>query len=1246
MDTDNNENIDETSPEFEPLNSVLDNEDSNDESISGMSDLVSVGSPVQLVSTENHETNSNGFESDKNSIEKSLKSPLDKNGILNHKNDNPNIEPNDKTSDNTEKPKSNDLKFKNKVQSSRERRHSDSREKSSTHRSKDRNSSRHRSSSREKSNTHISKDSNSTSHRSSSQEKNDHKKYNSRRSKDRTNSSSSSHDKHRDSNDKDKKQRRSKKSHHSDRDRTPKRDRKDSRSDKKEKSSSLCKEPKSLNGNRSDDESNGGGSSKQKSSIHKYKSSTSDKSKSSSSNHKSSRKDNGSKDVVDKLKDKTSKSSDSSSYKNGQTDIKKRKLSLEEPNNSNVEEKKLKWNELRSTFMTNDEQDAANILLSMREIPFESSQNEIITENIIFIENSSTNENLKLSMNTTENKLEVQENNLKSNENINEKEKLNLKTNDSEVLKSIDFINSNCKDVSKNNPSFKKACLEIIKSNSSYKNANSLHSSSIENVKIDLLPNKKVESVEGLKLETNSTENIEMNLDPIKQVESVEDVKFQINSIENTKLDLKPCNEQVELKDVKVKTSFTHHVEKKFSNKQIELVNDVNLQLLNSIENVTIDLKQNKQVELAKDIKLQSSSIEDNEMYSKFSNVEDIKLQTRSNVDSEQNKQFGSIKNVKLHHIRSTENIKIDSEPIKQVELGEEIKLKSNSIKNVKIELDKQVEQVNKEKEVKPLNVKINNSGVNYMTSECISNNILKVPKLKLKLSSTIMRQEKRKKHHKSNDTKYKKIKSSKSNIFDDVPVIDTVKTALTCKQNDQKYKCDVDIEIKESVNSPCNHISQHKKCEIRNTQLLISNDSMYTFKGFSHEEAVPCKNYKLLKDFIKNVQSKITNAIDDVEMKDYACTDEISRDVEDKPKDKSNCSIINCGKSQSLVFLSENNHNLTKDDGFNDTTYSDEMNLDVENEFKSSVCTDENNYPITDSNGFKSLASLGKNRHIIIDDIVPNNLSCVKKNEHQTVDDDNHKSSACTNKKNHIAIIEKNTDTNVPTTIINDDEFKGFSSTDIKEDQQLFKKRKLVYAQLMKLKKIAKGFKGFSEKEAQISIGYTFLKQQLELAKQQNNVNDLSKNVASGKNGIQNGRKLNDVMAIICDQNRDDDDVTTRSNPTNIFTNSNDNNTAPDQTNDQPNNDNNTTPSQTINQSNNENITSPNQTNSQPNNDDKSYSPAIINNNHDISTSNNWVVQQEMKYKLLPVKVKLERMLEYNCNSEKFFIKCLNTFN
>jgi len=144
------ENIEETSPEFEPLTSVLHNENSN-ESISGFSDLNSVGSPMNIVLKESHDANSNGFETNKYFIEDQQQTLLDKNGIINHKNDSTNItlENVTKISNNTEQFITNDSKLKSK-HSSRTSRPTGSQEKSSTHRSKDHSSSSHRSRSREK----------------------------------------------------------------------------------------------------------------------------------------------------------------------------------------------------------------------------------------------------------------------------------------------------------------------------------------------------------------------------------------------------------------------------------------------------------------------------------------------------------------------------------------------------------------------------------------------------------------------------------------------------------------------------------------------------------------------------------------------------------------------------------------------------------------------------------------------------------------------------------------------------------------------------------------------------------------------------------------------------------------------------------------------------------------------------------------------------------------------------------------
>lgn len=502
-----------------------------------MSDLVSVGSPIQFNFKEYQDANSNGFETDKNSNEKpSQPISIDKNGI-NHKKDSPNIilDDDSKSSTNHEKLKNTDLVSKNKHQSSSISKHTSRKEKNSTHRSKDRNSS---------------------SHRSTSREKNDTKKRNSSSSKDGKNKSHNRH--HNESKDKDKKHKHDKKSHHSDRDKTPKRDRKDSRSDKKEKSSSLCKEPKSLNGNRSDDESNAGGSSKQKSSIHKNKSSTSDKSKSSSSNHKSSRKDNGSKDVVDKPKDKysMSKSSNRSSHKSG----KNRKRSLEEnsklSNNAGVERKKPKWNDLESSFRTNDEKDALDVLLSMSAISYEPSSNEVRTESIIFVENTSLKTSVKLPINILENKLETEE---CKNQN-NEEENVDLKTRNLDLTQ-FDLVDSVIEKIILEiiNSMLNKVCTDDIEKYSVSCEDVKLENSSIENVEITSESNKLVKLVVIDEKETKLT-NAKVNLCVIQNTSNCDSDE----TLKVPKLKLKLLPNQIEsIRKGKRKKSESKIIKKK-----------------------------------------------------------------------------------------------------------------------------------------------------------------------------------------------------------------------------------------------------------------------------------------------------------------------------------------------------------------------------------------------------------------------------------------------------------------------------------------------------------------------------------------------------------------------------------------------------------------------------------------------------------------------------------------------------------
>jgi len=482
-DIENVDNIEETSPEFEPLTSVLDNDNSNDESISGMSDLVSVGSPVQIVSKENNDTTSNGFETNTNPIENLLQTPFDKNGIVNHKIKNTNNESNSTNfiSNNSEKLKTNDLKSKSKHHSSRTSGHTNSEDKSSSNRSKNRNS---------------------NNHRSTSREKNDVKKRSNSSSKDRKNGS---HTKHRsNSKDKDKKNKH-KKSHQTDRDKTSKRDRKDSRSDKKEKSSSLCKEPKSLNGNRSDDESNAGGSSKQKSSINKNKSSTSEKSKSSSN-----QKDNSSKEVVNKSKDKSSMSSSShsSSQINNETNKKRHKHAVEDKfNNSNIVERKIKVTNNQNSSMTYKEQDAVNTLLSIGFTTTDISQNN----SKIFVKNSIMDKILN-NMDTAEGVIDVEENidQIFSSSVDNKQENINSIKDCSKSSQPFDSIGNVSKiDASKTNSSFHEGCVVDVKKTLPCKNQK-LETNFNECVEIYSEANKHNELIVDKK--EVKTNNAEINL--------------------------------------------------------------------------------------------------------------------------------------------------------------------------------------------------------------------------------------------------------------------------------------------------------------------------------------------------------------------------------------------------------------------------------------------------------------------------------------------------------------------------------------------------------------------------------------------------------------------------------------------------------------------------------------------------------------------------------------------------------------
>lgn len=1139
-----------------------------------MSDLVSIGSPIQSGSKENHDTNSNGFENDKNCTEKPQQISLNENGTIDHKNDSASIKLNIKMSNDTEK-QNNDPKLKNKHNSSRKSKHSNSQEKSSTLNSKDRNS--------------------SSSQRSTSQENHNIKKSNSSNSKDRKSSSHSKH--HSDSKDKSKKHKHEKKSHHNDRDKTPKRDRKDSRSDKKENSSSLCKEPKSLNGNRSDDESNaGGGSSKQKSSVHKNKSSTSDKSKSSSNHHKNNRKDNGNKEVVDKPKDKSYKDVDkykdktkgkkdidklknknnkdadklklsknkdvdkpkdnstkdinkskcydnkdivnkfkdnsykngdklknkvnkdiidkpednvnklqginvkkvdklkinddnhvvykhktldvlnyktsisespSSSNKNNQIDTKKDESLPEEESilpiiNQSTEKKETRWNNFRNGFITNDEEDAANVLLAMSTIPYFEG-NEVITENIIFVENTSSTETL--SSNTTTAQLDVKEHNItkkvQSDENDLIKENVHSMIESSKKSPSCNSIDSISKEyTSKINDS----CVLMVVDNEScplscndvkLANTNSEDIASEHYKQTEIVVEDKDEPKTSNILVEKETNMYDKTLKENKLINDSKKIKSSNNENENSeKIVLSRVFTPIDVKSLS--TEKTEQVTQKSEDK---IINTVNTNKIISTES-TVDIKNH-------DGNMMSDSEE------KLNETKQVNLVTSQN-----------------------ENI---------------LDKKNNTQISVIIDNVEKVQQ----------NSNLNSESI-QITNKCHSNEILEQKTILNIFPSQIdsNKKGKRKNHDANHDYEVKKLKLSNSNESS-APIIDiTSKNAQYI--NEQNSICATDIEMKDSDDTNKSSIQLlHSKHENKLTHIYDNDELLNSFNGFSHTEAIPCKNFERLQNLINILQKEITN--NDTSEEDDSSDHSSDHDSDD----------------------------YSSDDDYEDS--SDEDNDD-------------------------------------------------------------------------------------------DYGFKGFTYTDIRSCES----RDIVHTQLIKLKD-SLNFKGFSENEAKICYGYEFVKHNLEHAQKQNYVENQQKNIACGGNG----KIFNETVTRVYENNKDNDNEKEH----NIDKKKDHNIDKQEDHNIDKEKDHNVDKEKNHNtikeidhstdKDSNKDIVQNevyNQLNENFNKEISVHSPTVNNNNHDITASNHWVVEQEMKYKLLPVKVKLERLFEYKINSK--YILLIFKFN
>ncbi|XP_060880322.1 biorientation of chromosomes in cell division protein 1-like 1 isoform X2 [Metopolophium dirhodum] len=737
--------------------------------------------------------------------------------------------------------------------------------------------------------------------------------------------------------------------------------------EEKKKSSSLCKEPKLLNGHRSDDESNSGGSSKHKSTIHKNKSSSSDKTKSSSSNHKSSRRDNNSADVVDKSKDKSlSKNSSNNDIVNKSKD-----KSLSKISHRIVDKSKDKYlsKHLSSTDIKRSKDKSLSKNSTSSDIDKFKKRSLSKNSSCIDIVEKSKNKSLSKNFSSTD-------------------------IIDNSKIKSSLMKITKCSDV-----------VEKTKDNSLSKNSSSSsHKSNHTDTK-----RLKLSQAETNESPTNKVSEIE-----IKPEESEEPEKSEWNDFRNSVM----TNDEQDAANVLLSMSAIS-----YESSHSEIITE-NIIFIENSSPIIETLNTTKTVN--------ELEIEENSDQTKI-------LPSSDNDDVKENCQLKSNNleaSQSLNAVKSTPNISHLFEKECSVDIErlpcKDVTLECSSVNSAEIteEHQKPDEIVVDEKELKILIDEIDlETSENEKNSEYTnSNDILKVPKLKLKLLPNqidSINKIKRKKHHKLKESK--KLKLTKSlDIPIEVSVSVSVSTNVICDKIDPKSNNEMDVIMNDSANTLSNQIL-HKEIENNSVKVLDDDESLYTFKGFSEADAIPCKNYKLLKNVIKTLQ--------------------------------------------------------------------------------------------------------------------------IQMNKHDKIDNG----------------------------------FKGFTSAETKP----CKHRDNVYAELIKLKesKSSTGFIGFSEEDTAMSIGYKYVVKQLELAKKQNNVDNHQQNVMCGSNGIQKGKTFNEVMAAYLYKSNNDNDAKSKENY------------------------------------------------SKPINDTKKDSPTVNNNNHN---HDNWVVEQEMKYKLLPVKVKLERLMEYGCNNAK----------
>ncbi|XP_026812872.1 biorientation of chromosomes in cell division protein 1-like 1 isoform X2 [Rhopalosiphum maidis] len=970
-------------------------------------------------------------------------------------------------------------------------------------------------------------------------------------------------------------------------DKTQKDDRKDLRSDKKEKSSSLCKEPKSLNGNRTDDENDTGGSLKQKSSQHKNKTSVSEKSKSSSTNHKSNKKDNSCKEVVDKSKDIVDKSKDI---------VDKSKDVINKPNDivnkpkDIIDKSKEVVNKSKDVSKPKDIVDKSKDVSKPKDIVDKSkdvSKPKDIVDKSKDIINKSKDVNDKSKdivskakdmVDKSKDKFLLKNSNSnssshKSNRTDTKRTKRSLeeKKKSSSLCKEPKLLNGNRSDDESNagGSSKQKSTIHKNKSSSSdkSKSSSSNHKSSRkDNTSTDIVDKSKDKSLSknSTCTDVDKSKNRSLSKNSNKTVDKSKDKSLSKNS-SSTDIDKsKDKSLSKSSSSTNIDKSKDKYLSKNSSCTDIDKSKDKYLSKSSSSTN--IDKSKDK-----------SSSKISNRTVDKSKDKYLSKNSSSSDIDKSKNKSL--VKNSTCSSHKSNRN---DSKRLK-LSQPEKNQLPINN------------ESVEENKSEKPEEPEWNDfRSANITNDEQDAANVL------LSMSTIF------------NESSHSKIITEKIIFIENSsPISETLKTPKIENELDVKEDVDQEKILLSSDNDDIKENSQLKSNNLETSQLLNTVKSVSSIVGHLFEkvcsvdiERLPCKDIKLQCKSVNNVeipeehQKSPEIKVNEKELKTLNVENNLDPSENEKTNECNSNDILKVPKLKlkllpnqidSLNKCKRKKHHKDKEHKKLKLSKSfdipNEVNVPVIDNVSSNImCEQLEQKPNNDTDVKINDSESTISKQILYEKIENNTVEVLDddKSHYSFIGFSEAEAIPCKNYellKNVIKTLQAKVNNH---DVINDG-FKGFTSA----ETQPCKHRDIVYAELIKLKDSisSSDFIGFSEEDAQMSIGHKYVIKQLELAKKQSNIDNNQQNVTCGGNGIQNGKTFNEVMAAY------------------------------------------------LYKSNNDNVTTPKEIYSKPITDTKKDCPTVNNNNHN---HDNWVVEQEMKYKLLPVKVKLERLMEYGCNNAK----------